>query len=112
VVIITGFGNNSGNTIVETLSNTERPAIVRYTTPAANSCPGSTFTVDVTTIQTAWQPTKLRSNLQLQTPHKFSYHTRRSNNYTWTNNNPSIGLASSGTGNILPLLQQIQEQVL
>jgi hypothetical protein len=28
------------------------------------------------------------------------------------NNNPSIGLVSSGTGNILPLLQQIQEQVL
>ena len=47
---ITGFSNGTQNTITQSLSNTGTTAgIIRYTvTPTANSCTGTSFTVDVT----------------------------------------------------------------
>jgi hypothetical protein len=101
---ITGFSNGSGTPIAQTLTNTGTTAgVVRYTvTPSANNCAGAPFTVDVTVkpTPTVNQPgSQTVCNNTLTTAINFSGAVSGTD-FNWTNDNTSIGLAGSGTGNI------------
>jgi hypothetical protein len=110
---ITGFSNCAaacGSTIAQTLTNTgTSPGVVRYTvtpfyTNAGQTCPGATFTVDVTVnpVSTVTAvPSQVICNGSPTTAVTFSSPTTGGTIvYNWTNNTPSINLAASGTGNI------------
>jgi uncharacterized protein YjdB len=93
--------------ISQTLTNPGLDGVTRilnYTvTPWTNGCPGPTFTVRVTVYPA---PTV---NIPVSTgacsgedtnPIILTGNNIPGKTYTWTNDNPSIGLAASGTGNI------------
>ena len=91
-------------TISQTLTNTTTaPATLEYTvTPTSGVCAGTPFTITVTV-----NPTPTTLGLTNQTycnavPTNEIVLTNGVNGttYTWTNSNPAIGLAASGTGNI------------
>jgi len=102
---ITGLASGLGSTITGTLTNTTTtPVTIRYTvTPVSGTCTGSTFTVDVTvsplpTVAGIASQTKCNG----ATTDVISFTgSVPSTVFNWTNSNPAIGLAATGTGNIL-----------
>jgi gliding motility-associated-like protein len=101
-----GFTNGNGSTIAEKITNTgTTQAIVQYTiTPAIGSCTGNPITVDITVnplgnvISSGNQVACNASTTAAIT--LSTTNTDGATAYDWTNNNPAIGLALSGTGNI------------
>jgi gliding motility-associated-like protein len=102
---ITGLASGTNqNNISGTLTNTTNTAItVPYTvTPKSGNCTGQSFTVNITV-----QPVPTVGNITSQTLCNGSQTnaitftgTAAGTVYNWTNNNTSIGLAASGSGNI------------
>ena len=105
---ITGFSSGNGNNIGQTLSNTGSSAgVVRYViTPYLGSISGQPINVDVTV-----NPKPIISNKVITINSGDTINLTPTNGgginnsdvvpsntiYAWTNNNPSIGLAPSGT---------------
>ena len=105
---ITGFSSGNGNNIGQTLSNTGSSAgVVRYViTPYLGSISGQPINVDVTV-----NPKPIISNKVITINSGDTINLTPTNGgginnsdvvpsntiYAWTNNNPSIGLAASGT---------------
>ena len=92
------------STIGQTLTNTTTaPATLEYTvTPTSGSCAGTPFTITVTVNPT---PTTLGLTNQtycnaVPTSEIVLTNGVSGTTYTWTNSNPAIGLAASGSGNI------------
>jgi gliding motility-associated-like protein len=102
----TGFTNGSGSIIAEKITNTgTTQATVTYTiTPAIGTCTGNPITVDIfinpsgNVIPSGNQTACNASTTAAIT--LSSTNTDGATTYDWTNNNPAIGLALSGTGNI------------
>jgi hypothetical protein len=101
---ITGSSAGSGALIAQTLTNTTTsPATVTYTiTPSANGCDGLPVDVIVTVNPTATVNTVADvayCNGATTAVIPFSGPVAGTT-YAWTNSDPSIGLAASGTGDI------------
>jgi hypothetical protein len=96
----TGTGNIASFTAVNT-SSVVATAIVTVT-PTANGCTGAaqTFTVTVNPTPTVVAPSNQTVCNGNPTNAVNFTGTVAGTTYTWTNSNTSVGLASSGTGNI------------
>ena len=102
-----GFSNNSGNSIQETLTNSgNTEAVVRYTiTPSIGSCTGTPITVDIT-VNPSGQVNDVSDQVVCNngSTSAINFSTSRTDGtttYEWTNDNTSIGLNASGSGDIL-----------
>jgi gliding motility-associated-like protein len=97
----------SGNTDIASFTATNggiTPVTATITvTPVANGCTGDpkTFTITVNPVPTVDQPQdQTVCNGKSTTVVNFSGNMSSGVNYDWLNDNPSIGLNASGTGNI------------
>ncbi len=107
---VTGISNpagiGTGSTITETLVNTTtEPVVVHYIiTPEVNSCQGTPFDLAVTVNPTPvviLPSNQIICNNTATSPISFSTANMGGIvTYTWTNDQPSIGLAGSGSGDI------------
>jgi autotransporter-associated beta strand protein len=92
------------NSISQTLTNTTTAVqTVIYTVfPVSGGCVGAPFTLTVTVnpVPTVTTPNQGVCNGGLTEPINFTGNNIPGKTYTWTNDNPSIGLPASGTGNI------------
>ncbi|MGC4104184.1 PKD domain-containing protein [Ferruginibacter sp.] len=96
--------SGSGNipSFAATTSGNSTTTATITVTPVTNSCPGTpkTFTITVNPSPNVLQPAdQTLCNNSNTTAINFSG-TVSGTVYSWTNNNPSIGLAASGAGNI------------
>ncbi|MGA3015447.1 MAG: PKD-like domain-containing protein, partial [Bacteroidales bacterium] len=103
----TGGAAGSGSSITGTLTNTTNGTVTAiYTvTPTAGTCTDGTFMVTVTVYPTATadQVSNFTYCKGVTTSEiDFTSPEDPATSYAWTNNNTSIGLAASGSGNILP----------
>jgi hypothetical protein len=101
----TGASSGSGSSITQTLSSAGTVGSVDYVvTPTLNGCAGSattiTNTVNPTASVNAVSNQVVCSNSSTAAVSFSSPTTGGTITYNWTNNNPSIGLAGNGTGNI------------
>ncbi|MEO6671648.1 MAG: PKD domain-containing protein [Ferruginibacter sp.] len=99
----TGTGDIGTFTAVNTTSADITATIT--VTPTSNGCPGTakTFTIIVAAMPTVTQPAdQIVCNRGTTAPVIINSFARNTNSATfnWTNNQPGIGLAASGTGNI------------
>ncbi|NTW31314.1 MAG: hypothetical protein HGB12_01545 [Bacteroidetes bacterium] len=103
---ITGADAGSGATINQTLTNpnTTTGSVQYIVTPTSStgSCVGAAFTITITVnpLPTVDQPSNQTINNSSSTTAVNFSGTLSGTTYSWTNNNTSIGLAASGTGNI------------
>lgn len=101
---VTGATNSSGSVIQQTLQNSS--AIVGSTTytitPLAFACTGATYPIQVfvnpVAVVTGLSPITVCPGSSI-TPSGFTSNPT-AQSFAWVNSNPTIGLASSGTGNI------------
>jgi large repetitive protein len=102
---VSGLAGGSNNSNISgTITNTNTsPATITYTvTPVSNGCTGATFTVDVTvdptpTVDPITSETLCNGD---NTPAISFTGTVSSTIFNWVNTDASIGLPTSGTGNI------------
>src|SRR5690606_37610628 len=92
------------NSISQTLTNsTTAVQTVIYTVfPVSGGCAGTPFTVtvNVNPVPTVTTPNQGVCNGGITAPITFTGNGVAGKTYTWTNDNPSIGLPASGTGDI------------
>lgn len=111
---LSGSSNGSGTSISGTITNsdTRRRNVDYVVTPRYNGCDGTPFTVRVRveaepTVDPITSPSAVCNGITVG-PFSFTGRQLRSPNgqndipteYNWTNDNPSIGLSTSGTGDI------------
>jgi len=103
---VTGIASSGSGNISGSLTNsTNAPVTVTFTiTPTANSCPGASITATVTVNPTATINAVSNQSVchnQSTTAINFTSPTTGGTIvYNWTNSDPTIGLAASGTGDI------------
>ena len=99
---VTGATNGSGTSIAQTLTATgTTPGTVTYSiTPSANGCTGTTVDVTVTVNPEPSVNTVTDQELCHNESTTAITFAGTATDFQWTNDNPSIGLAGSGTGNI------------
>ncbi len=99
---VTGATNGSGTSIAQTLTATgTTPGTVTYSiTPSANDCTGTTVDVTVTVNPEPTVNTVTDQELCHNESTTAITFAGTATDFQWTNDNPSIGLAGSGTGNI------------
>lgn len=99
---VTGATNGSGSTIAQTLSTTgTSPGTVTYTvTPTANGCTGSPIDVEVTVNPVPVVDDPADQEICAGESTTAITFTGTATSFNWTNDNTSIGLPASGTGNI------------
>jgi hypothetical protein len=102
---VTGASSGTGNAITQTLSSADRPGTVEYiVTPTLNGCSGAPTTITNTvnpkaTVTTV--PDQVVCNNSNTAPISFtSPATGGQITYNWSNDNPAIGLAANGSGDI------------
>ena len=105
LVNVTGIPATGSGNITGTLTNNQATAqtVTFIITPTANGCSGAqtTATVTVNPIPTVNQPANQTvCNGANTAPVNFTGFVTPGTVYSWTNNQPSIGLAASGTGDI------------
>ena len=101
-----GFSSGSGTIIAQTLVNANPPpsTITYHVTPAIGTCTGTPSDV-VVTVNPGGEVDQPASqyvcNNSITTPVNFTTtNLIGTTTFTWTNNNTTIGLAASGSGNI------------
>jgi hypothetical protein len=102
---VTGATSGSGGSITQVLNSTGAPGTVEYNvTPTLNGCAGGvttiTNTVNPKATVNAVTSQIVCNNSSTSAVTFSSPETGGVISYTWTNNNNSIGLAASGSGNI------------
>uniref|UniRef100_UPI00404A0FDF PKD domain-containing protein n=1 Tax=Flavobacterium sp. TaxID=239 RepID=UPI00404A0FDF len=100
-------GNNQNNIFGTLVNNTTIPQTATYNvTPKAGNCIGDTFTLVVTINPSGQiiQPINLVfcNDEFVMIPNFSSINTIGTTTYSWTNSNISIGIPSSGNGNVPP----------
>ena len=96
---------NDSVPIFTALNSGNSPLVATITlTPTANGCPGAPaiFTITVNPTPTVNQPSNQNICHGFQTTAVNFTGNIPTTTYNWSNDNPSIGLASSGKGNISP----------
>ena len=99
---VTGATDGNGTSIAQTLTATgTTPGTVTYSiTPSANDCTGTTVDVTVTVNPEPTVNTVTDQELCHNENTTAITFAGTATDFQWTNDNPSIGLAGSGTGNI------------
>ncbi len=96
--------NGTGNTPAFTAANASgAPIIATVTvTPTANNCPGtpSSYTITINPGATANVPANITECVGTFIPASNFSSVPAGGTFSWTNSDPTIGLAAAGTGNI------------
>jgi uncharacterized delta-60 repeat protein/gliding motility-associated-like protein len=97
----TGLSINGGSGIIDLASSTPGTYTVTYTIPAAGGCTVVNATASVTIMSRAVisQPTDMTVCPGAATS-AVTFSGSNGSTFTWSNNNTSIGLAASGSGNL------------
>jgi len=97
----TSANNITGTWVPATVDNATTGTTIYTFTPTAGQCAvAQTYTVEVSTVPTVTVPANITVNDGTVVPATNFTITPAGATVTWTNSNPAIGLAASGTGNV------------
>ncbi|HLP36927.1 gliding motility-associated C-terminal domain-containing protein [Lacibacter sp.] len=97
----TSVNNITGTWTPATVSSATAGTTIYTFTPTAGQCAvAQTYTVEVSTVPTVTVPANITVNDGTLVPATNFTITPAGASVTWTNSNPAIGLAASGTGNV------------
>ncbi|TCZ63395.1 PKD-like domain-containing protein, partial [Flaviaesturariibacter aridisoli] len=95
-----GLSINTTTGVIDLAASTAGTYTITYTVPAANGCSAVTATASVTINASVTVNAPGNQALCAGAASTAVTFSGTAGSYTWTNSNPSIGLAASGSGNI------------